>query len=81
MIAVKLTELMQQFWQSGSVPLDFKDANMIHLHKNKGDKASCDNHRGISLLSTAGEILVLVILDQITAHLLENVVSKSQCGF
>ena len=43
-ITVKLTELMQQFWVKGSVPRDFKDANAIHLYKNKDDRASCDNH-------------------------------------
>ena len=43
-ITVKLTELMQQFWVKDSVPEDFKDANAIHLYKNKGDRASCDNH-------------------------------------
>ena len=43
-ITVKLTELMQQFWVKGSVPKDFKDANAIHLYKNKDDRASCDNH-------------------------------------
>ena len=43
-IAVKLTELMQQFWVKGSVFRDFKDANAIHLYKNKDDRASCDNH-------------------------------------
>lgn len=80
-IATKLTELMQQFWEEGSVPQDFKDANIIHLYKNKGDRASCDNHRGISLLSIAGKIMARVVLNRITHHLLDDVVSESQCGF
>ena len=80
-ITTKLTELMQQFWEEGAVPQDFKDANIIHLYKNKGDRASCDNHRGISLLSIAGKIMARVILNRITHHLLDEVVSESQCGF
>ena len=31
-IAVKLTELMQQFWDKDLVPQEFKDANMIYLY-------------------------------------------------
>ena len=54
---------------------------MIHLYKNKGDRASCDNHRGISLLSVAGKIMARVILNRITQYLLDDVVSESQCGF
>ena len=80
-IAIKLTGLMQQFWEEGSVPQDFKDANIVHLYKNKGDRASCDNHRGISLLSIAGKIMARVVLNRITHHLLDDVVSESQCGF
>lgn len=80
-IAVKLTELMQLLWEEGSVPQDFKDANIIHLYKNNGNKASCDNHRGISLLSIAGKIMARVILNRINLHLLDDIVSESQCGF
>ena len=77
----KLAELMTLFWEAGSVPQDFKDANIIHLYKNKGDRTSCDNHRGISLLSIAGKTMARVILNRITHHLLDDVVSESQCGF
>ena len=58
-----------------------KDANIVHLYKNKGEKATCDNHRGISFLSVAGKLLARILLNRITKHLLESVVSESQCGF
>ena len=80
-VQVKLNELLQQFWKESSVPQDFKDANIIHLYKNKGDRASCDNHRGISLLNVVGKIMARVILNLITQYLLDDVVSESQCGF
>ena len=38
-VQAKLNELLQQFWEESSVPQDFKDANIIHLYKNKGDRA------------------------------------------
>ena len=76
-----LTRLFQVFWINGQLPQDFRDANIIHLYKNKGDRSSCDNHRGISLLSIAGKIMARVMLNRITKHILDDVVSESQCGF
>ena len=76
-----LTRLFQVFWANDQLPQDFRDANIIHLYKNKGDRSSCDNHRGISLLSIAGKILARIMLNRITKHILDDVVSESQCGF
>jgi len=77
----RLTSLFQAFRERGELPQNLKDANIIHLYKNKGEKAACDNHRGISLLSIAGKILARILLNRITDHLVESVVSESQCGF
>ena len=41
---VNFVQLMQQFWDKVLVPQYFKNANMIHLYKNKDDRTSCDNH-------------------------------------
>ena len=77
-----LTRMFQVFWVNGQLPRDLRVANIIHLYKNKGDRSSCDNHRGISLLSIAGKILARIMLNRITKHiLLDDVVSESQCGF
>ena len=76
-----LTRMFQVFWVNGQLPRDLRDANIIHLYKNKGDCSSCDNHRGISLLSIAGKILARIMLNRITKHILDDVVSESQCGF
>ena len=51
----KLTGLFQCMWRKEAIPQDFKDASIIHLYKRKGNPQVCDNHRGISLLSIAGE--------------------------
>jgi len=45
-----------QIWSGESVPQDFKDTLIVHICKRKGDRAVCDNHRGISLMSVAGKI-------------------------
>ena len=76
-----LTGIFQSFWRKGELPQDLKDANIMHLYKNKGDKSVCDNHRGISLLSIAGKIITRVLLNRIIEHLADSVVSESQCGF
>ena len=54
------TMMFQVFWVNGQHPRDFRDANIIHLYKSKGDRSSCKNHRGISLLSIAGKILARI---------------------
>ncbi|KAL8578271.1 hypothetical protein ACOMHN_005662 [Nucella lapillus] len=53
----KFTEFLCMCWEDGCLPQDMKNARIVHLYKGKGDKSSCDNYRGISLLSRAGKIL------------------------
>ena len=77
----KLTSLLRKIWSEETVPQEFRNANIIHLYKRKGDRASCDNHRGISLLATAGKILGRVMLNRLTEQLLHKVLPESQCGF
>ena len=69
-------------WEQESVPQEFKDASIIHLYEKKGNRQSCDNHRGISLLSIAGKILARIILNRLICHLdQEELLPESQCGF
>jgi len=77
----KLTELFQSFWVQGSIPQELKDASIVHLYKRKGNRQSCDNHRGISLLSIAGKVLARVLLNRLIVHLEEGLLPESQCGF
>ena len=35
-IIIHLTKLFQLFWIKGQLPQDLRDANIIHLYKNKG---------------------------------------------
>ena len=60
------------------MPQDMRDAKIITLYKNKGERSN--NYRGISLLSIVGKAFVRVVLNRL--HLLaERVYPEAQCGF
>jgi len=81
-VVQKLTKLFQSIWEKGTVPQQFKDASIVHIYKRKGNRQSCDNHRGISLLSIAGKILACVLLNRLLHHLEQShLLPESQCGF
>nr|XP_054771645.1 uncharacterized protein LOC129279571 [Lytechinus pictus] len=40
-----LHELLCQCWKEGTIPHDMRDANIITLYKNKGDRNDCNNYR------------------------------------
>ena len=77
-----LVDLVEAIWSEAAVPQDFKDATIVHIYKRKGDRSCCDNHRGMSLLSTAGKILARVLLNRLNDHVgISNIIPESQCGF
>ncbi|ROT61290.1 putative RNA-directed DNA polymerase from mobile element jockey-like [Penaeus vannamei] len=76
----ELLVLFQTYWEAGNLPQDFRDATIIKLFKHKGDPRDCRNHRGISLLSTAGKILAKVVLMQLH-KISKDVLPESQSGF
>ena len=39
-----------------------RDANIVTLNKNKGDRGDCNNYRGISLLNIVGKLFAKVVL-------------------
>lgn len=57
-----------------------RNAKIVTLYKNKGDKGDCNNYRGISLLSVTGKVFARVILKRLQA-LSERILPESQCGF
>ena len=78
----RLVGLFVKIWDKETVPQDFKDALIVHIFKRKGDRACCDDHRGISLLSIAGKVLARILLNRLSAHvLLQDLLPESQCGF
>ena len=45
-----LHELLFLCWREGEVPQDMRDAKIVTLFKNKDDRSTCNNYRGIFLL-------------------------------
>ena len=80
-IRSQLTSLFQSTWNQVHLPQELKDATIVHIYKRKGNRQSCDNHRGISLLSIAGTILARVLLNRLLDHLEQGHLPESQCGF
>ena len=39
-----------------------RDANIVTLYKNKGDRSDCNNYRGISLFNIVGKLFAKVVL-------------------
>ncbi|XP_030401681.1 uncharacterized protein LOC115642368, partial [Gopherus evgoodei] len=74
---------MRDLWLSakGSIPQEFGEESIVHLYKKKGNRQVCDNHRGISLLSTAEKVLAWVLLNPLITHLEQGLLPESWCGF
>ena len=57
-----------------------RDAKIITLYKNKGERSDCNNYRGIALLSIVGKVYARVLLIHLQ-RLAEHIYPESQCGF
>ena len=77
----KLQDLFTNCWEKGTLPQDFRDAVIVSLYKNKGEKSYCSNYRGITLLSIGGKILARVLLNRLIRTIAQENTTESQCGF
>ena len=75
-----LYNLLIQSWRAMEFPHDMRNAKIVTLYKNKGDKGDCNNYRGISLLSITGKVFARIILKRLQT-LAERILPESQCGF
>ena len=73
--------LFKIVWQDEEVPQEFKDAAIVPIYKNKGDRSDCGNSRGISLPSLAGKILTRILFSRLLKTVADNVIPEAQCGF
>ena len=78
-IAPSLCSLFNRSLNSGSLPEDWKLANIIPVFK-KGDKTHVENYRLISLLCIVSKVLERCVLSKLRVHLLE-LINTSQHGF
>ena len=79
-LLLSLHEILCQYWQEVEVPHDMRDAKIIILYKNSGERADCNSYRDIFLLSIVGKIFPSAILVQLQ-QLAERVYLESQCEF
>ena len=62
------------------IPEDIRNANIVTLYKNKGDRRDCNNYRGILQLSIVGKAFARVLLKRLQL-LADGIYPESQCGF
>jgi hypothetical protein len=75
----EIHKLISSVWNIEELPQQWKEFIIISIHK-KGDKTDCNIYRGISLLSTAYNILSNILLARLTPYVNE-VIGYHQCGF
>eukprot|EP00752_Nemacystus_decipiens_P005575 g5044.t1 len=61
-----LLAIIVKVWNGGEMPQGWKDATIKVLYK-KGDRSTCNNFRGISLLSHVGKVLAKTITSRLSA--------------
>ena len=78
-IAPSLCKIFNKSLQLGSLPSDWKLANVVPVHK-KGAKDHVENYRPISLLPTVSKVFKRCVLNSIKDHLYQ-VISPKQHRF
>ena len=69
----RLHQLITNAWAVGSVPEAWKDASIATIYK-KGGRTDCEKYRRISILSIAGKIFVMFLLNRLSTHITPEVV-------
>ena len=77
----RLHNFILDCWSAKCLHQQWKNANIILVHKQKGDRAECGNSRGIFILSVAGKVLAKIMLTRLLEHVVDFVLPESQCGF
>jgi endonuclease/exonuclease/phosphatase family metal-dependent hydrolase len=76
---LRFLHLINLCWSYLVIPEEWEIAVVKSLFK-KGDRSSCDNYRGISLLNTAYKIYSMVIKGRMQP-IMEVLLLEEQCGF
>ena len=64
-LSIAITRLLALIRESEEVPSEWCSALIIPVYK-KGERTSCENHRGISLVNVASKLLTGIILRRLT---------------
>ena len=80
-ISLPLSMLFHTSYITGTVPHDWKSANVTAIHK-KSDKTVADNYRPISLTSILCKVMESIISDALVHHMKTNkLFTNKQFGF
>ena len=77
----RLHNFIVDCWSAKYLPQRWKNANIILVYKQKGDRAECGNSRGMFLLSVTVKVLAIAMLIRLLEHIVDLVLPESQCVF
>jgi hypothetical protein len=72
-------KLFNSTWNKEELPDQWKESIIVPIHKN-GDRTVCNNHHGISLLSTSYKFVSNILLSRVSPYIDESN-GAHQCGF
>ena len=72
-------QLLIKIWIAESMPEEWNQSLICAIHK-KGNKNSCQNYQGISLLNIAYKILASINCERLKPHVI-RIIGSYQCGF
>lgn len=76
------TKLFNLVFSSGFIPEDWSQGIITPIYKNKGEKSSPDNYRGITILSCFGKLFTAVLNHRLNQYLENmNILCEEQAGF
>jgi len=78
-IGCEIHKLIISIWNKEELPEEWKELIMVPICK-KGDKADCNNYRGISRLPTTYKIVSNILLSRLIPYA-EKIIGDCQCGF
>ena len=77
----KLQDMFTNCWEKGTLPQDLRGVVIVSLYKIKGEQLDRSNYRDITLFSSAGKMLALVLLNRLIPTIAQENTPESQCGF
>ena len=76
------TKLFNIVLTSGFIPDSWSQGIISPIYKNKGDKSSPDNYRGVTLLSCFGKLFTSILNNRLNNYLENmNILVEEQAGF
>jgi sorting nexin-29 len=79
-IRKEIHKLIVKIWRTEQIPTDWKCSIICPVYKNKGDKLSCQNYSGISLLCTCYKVFTTVLKNKLETYA-EQLIGAYQAGF